>query len=593
MNNISIHLSVQAKQLADELEKKGVSRVDFIREFYHDMTSVLTYVAFDIKGECVSLDALSQDGLYFWSLDTLTLNVHTPPEEGLYSYSPKNHTVMEVGDIDTGYYFEGYEGIRRDSNALPFPSPVLDENYEDIIQILTWQPDLSNDIIKHYATHNNVKVRKAVATNPNSPSDILEQLAKDSEESVRIAVAKNPALSKQVYELLTQEQNIKIKAAIAENPKTPEGVLIEMVKPLLERLMLNPKQVETHDEYLLKSVVNNENFPIDVLLEWHKYFSASEKSEILTKAIANHPKISLLVATELSQHSSIAVRQVLAKNPKTPLEILVSLTNDKESSIYREAIGTLENHDFGSNLSWLNSFVEKHSPTDEKNLRFYSLLTWHRTVPATLATEVLLQLPRDDVHTRYRLAAHKHTPQELVEELAQDETEAFNGSKVCDAARKQLAERKSLEEKKQIFWENVQRENGKYSYQTLNSDFAPADFLLSIIQDSLPDLQDEQRSREGNALRNPNFPLDAIINHSRSDLRQYVATKAKTTARQLEQLSKDPAWQVRMEVGRNLNTPPDVLEILAADEHPSVRGAVRQNLATPRHLLKRGQAIGH
>jgi hypothetical protein len=47
MKSYPKNLSAQAIQLAEELEKRGVSRVDFIREFYDDVTTILTSVAFD------------------------------------------------------------------------------------------------------------------------------------------------------------------------------------------------------------------------------------------------------------------------------------------------------------------------------------------------------------------------------------------------------------------------------------------------------------------------------------------------------------------------------------------------------------------
>jgi hypothetical protein len=590
MKSYPKNLSAEARKLAEELEKRGISRVDFIREFYDDVTTILTSVAFDGKGERTSFPHDTLPFRPYDSLDTLTLKTHTPPNFGLYSYSPENHTVMEVGDIDTGYYFEGYEGIERDCNGLPFPSPILDKNYEDIIQILTWQPDLSSEVVRHYATHENVKVRKAVATNPNTPSDILEQLANDSEQSVRVAVAKNPAIPELAYELLVKDHDRYIKNAIAENSGVPASVLVELVKQPLERLMLYPKDTDMYNESMVKTILGNDNFPIDILLEWYKLFKLfkdNPKADILAQALAANPTISFDLAAELNEHPNKLVRRALAENHKTPLDILQKLGTYDSGNTFRQL-------NFADDASSLENYIEKNPASDKANLGFYSYLLLNSTVPTEILIKILMQLPRDELSIRHSLANNKNTPITILEELANDHTEWGEGRKICNYARAQLFKKKLLtEEQLREYWQEVQHEYGEYGYWTPQVEFAPSQYLLSLIQDSLPDLQDEQghRSREHHALYNSNFPLEAVINHPRRDLRQYVAGKKKTTPQQLEQLSKDPAWQVRMEVARNLNTPPHVLEMLAKDEHPSVQGAVKQNLAAPRHLLKRSSKM--
>jgi hypothetical protein len=574
----------QARIAAEELKNQGVDHIDFIHTYYCDETKIITSKAFDSKG--AGIPQTKHDQRQFTSssmwLDSLVRTTNKIPTygHGFYSYSPANHAVVEVGEF---YFVSEHDAMEPHEDEDGFPAPILDENYEDIIKALTWQPDLSDEVMRQYASHKNTRVRQAVASNPNTPVGILEKLAKDSEHLVRIAIAKNPAIPETLYTDLSQDSYSSVKLATAEAFHKPYSVLVGIVKPHIEQLMLGTKPIV--NDLVMKAVLENQNFPIEVLLDWYDIFRSQPNYELLEYTLAGHPKTPNEIFVLLSKHQNKDIRQAVAENPKVPLEILFELAKDEEYFVADRAGQTLRRVD----LSKYGSAIEKLIEGKETNVNFHAAIAGNETV----SSHVLTKLSRENENVRYALAGYGNTPRELLEELAEDDTKTVNNRTIGQVAQERLD---SVEDKRRKFWQKVESDKvaGTIFWDTTaRSEFATEEFLLSLFGDK-PPTEDEEYSQgwtESSAIANPNLRLETILAHSRHDIRQKVARQARATTAQLEQLSKDPAWQVRMEVARNLNTPPHVLELLAKDEHPSVQGAVKQNLAAPRHLLKRSSKI--
>jgi 3-methyladenine DNA glycosylase AlkC len=178
-------------------------------------------------------------------------------------------------------------------------------------------------VLEKLSSQSHQSIRESVASNAKTPAQVLERLASDKDEWVRNSVAENPHTPANILENLGTEKNRFVRSSVADNPNTPVAVL--------ENLALDK------DEYVRAGVAGNPNTPAGVVEKL-----ASDKAELVRGSAYGNSSSPLAPATNNSEHYEVLkklareevwVRKAAAKNPSTPLEVLVGLGSDEELEV--------------------------------------------------------------------------------------------------------------------------------------------------------------------------------------------------------------------------------------------------------------------
>jgi len=259
-------------------------------------------------------------------------------------------------------------------------------------------------------------VRKTVALNENCTIELLELLSKDEDFDVREAVAESPNCSKEMLEVLKDDEwqqvcdaalkklveldpnliqeliesgNEKYLTFLAEDSETTEENLLKIAKDcnheILEKIFKNEnlkeKSIESlykkhkNDEnlhLLAKGITWNKNTPVKIIKEIYELFKDPEDGIVFVKIMLNiscSEKTPKDILAELSDCEDSEVRENIAMNLSTPLEINVKLTADSSSFVINEALKTLyekRNEPKDELLAILKDIVGKLSASGEK-----------------------------------------------------------------------------------------------------------------------------------------------------------------------------------------------------------------------------------
>lgn len=259
-------------------------------------------------------------------------------------------------------------------------------------------------------------VRKYVALNENCTTELLELLSKDEEFDVREGVAESPNCSKELLEVLKDDEwqqvcNAALEKLIELDPnliqeliesgnekylnflagysQITEENLLKIAKDcnhkILEKIFYNKNLKEKSIESLYKKHKNDENFhhlaseitrntntPVKIIKDIYESFKDPEDGipfdRIMTN-IAYLEKTPKDILAELSDHEEGGVRENVAMNLSTPLEINVKLVSDSLSYVISEALLTLyekRTEPKDELLVILKDIVGKLSATGEK-----------------------------------------------------------------------------------------------------------------------------------------------------------------------------------------------------------------------------------
>ena len=180
------------------------------------------------------------------------------------------------------------------------------------------------------ANDKNEFIRASVAQNPSTPGPIIAKLAKDEVRGVRWGAISNPSIPSEVL------------AEIATRPNEDKNVL----RSAAENLACEPLTLELLAKmgslFVQRGVAANPNCPPE-LLE-HLSLVVDEDS-LLQYRVAGNPNSSAQTLTRLSQHTLAIIRQGVAGNRNTPMDVRQRLENDPEQSVRRAAIAH-HTHDF-------------------------------------------------------------------------------------------------------------------------------------------------------------------------------------------------------------------------------------------------------
>ena len=161
------------------------------------------------------------------------------------------------------------------------------------------------------------RLRAYAATSPSLTEAQLVTLANDEEHFVRAYVACNPSVPKALLSKLAYDSDIYVRQSVALHADTPNDIFVHLYN-------------EGHPS-IQKCLAENPSVPEDLLSE-----------ELMRGRRAKEPETPVGELEALSQcrarysEDPLAswVRECVASNPSTPLELLVSLIDDEDYFVH-------------------------------------------------------------------------------------------------------------------------------------------------------------------------------------------------------------------------------------------------------------------
>jgi hypothetical protein len=412
----------------------------------------------------------------------------------------------------------------------------------------------SPELLRSLGSHDDWKVRYAVARHERVPGDTLERLGTDADFDVRGAVAINAAAPTKLLARLERDPHPLVRSGVALNANT--------LPPTLERLM-------SDEDADVRSAVAVHPLSSSELLDR----LSRDPAERVRRAVALHTRTSAATLERLSADDDAEVRSVVADHPMATLACSEGL--------------------FGARFDWRDLYARVISGGDvrESELRFLAGLN-------DFARTLALQSPRcpadllegfaasDDWRVRQRVAAHPRTPITLLEALSQDsdydvrEAVARHADAPLSAVtrlarddhgqvRKAVAERADLNAElgDVLGWDEDE--------DVLKALAAGAASVVALREHATRG--DALNATERAQLREVGTPLALRL----------LASNPATTLEELLDLRDHDDWRVRLEIARHPNTDAETLEVLLCDADADVRRAVASNPATSSALLER------
>ncbi|NBO26600.1 MAG: hypothetical protein EBU96_07400 [Actinobacteria bacterium] len=275
----------------------------------------------------------------------------------------------------------------------------------DVRHSVAANPKATQELLRVLARDRSEYVVIQVAGNPGCPVDLMESLAKNKSEDVRYYLACNERAPAKTLRLLAKDDSVSVRAAVGRHEKTPATLLMTLAcdsdENVRQGVALNPKapiellEALSSDEgetgsIIRWSVASNPSTPLRILRRLWR-----DSDEYVRQCVAGNISISkgflLEILDEAQKLKSNRVTFVseIAGNPKTPVEVLVALSKDKDK--------------------WVRRVVAQNTRTPKENLRL-------------LAKE---RLPKEEFsgsNVRAAVASNPMCPADLLESLSRDKS---------------------------------------------------------------------------------------------------------------------------------------------------------------------------
>jgi hypothetical protein len=237
---------------------------------------------------------------------------------------------------------------------------MLEDKSWKIVRACSWNPNFTKPMLEKLLQHKDKRVRGYLASHDGLSIENLISLSKDESPLVRGRAARNPRLPKTEMRRLFLEENRSVNTGLAKNPKVPMDILIALTEDDLPRVRFiiaqNPRLTEKDIRRLFaenkssylhlttkRGLAKNPNTPIDILIELSKdkkeyiriYALQHPKMKQRGRA-AQNPKLSETEMRRLYREGGFWVMTGLAINPKVPMDILMTLSEDGNPLVRRQ-----------------------------------------------------------------------------------------------------------------------------------------------------------------------------------------------------------------------------------------------------------------
>ncbi len=354
-----------------------------------------------------------------------------------------------------------------------------------------------------------------IAQRKDVSQKVLERLAEYGAGSVRLYLATYPKISAKVLELLVEhpEPNWNLRVAIetniAKNPNTPLNVLEALIKAPYTKVK--------------SAIAKRTDLPKHLVIEL-----AMDYRVHTMNFLPQNPHISSSWLQEMAEHPRERVRQMVARHPNTPTDLLVDLAKDLE----------------------LRQFVAENPSTPPEVL------------------EQLAMDSRGDIQAS--VARNSNAPGYVLEILG--------GTPFHDLLLARHGNTPSATLQK-VLWRLALNERLSIRKYVAQHSHAPVSILTKWAKQS-PEL----RPWIALNIRTPSRILEELAKDTSKDVRYGVAKNVNTPPHVLEKLAEDWRLEVRQAIASNPTTPGNILEVLIKDWH--LRSFIAQNPNTPATALE-------
>ncbi len=446
-------------------------------------------------------------------------------------------------------------------DLLMLENPALLEELPQALLLRLLKSDrCPAELLVWAAGHADEKVQLAVAMNAKAPEQALATLRVSQHESVLEAVSAHQASTditqdpEKAFEQAVRDRLGALKAdelyeawsegdiglaqwsdlplAFRLEKATGSGIGEKAILHILKYISWTPEKIQRElsvFQYWYR-IARNSKIPVEVLLKL-----AKDKDSTVRCSAAENPFAPLAVLEALAKDKVSDVRCGVAKNPSTPLAVLEELARDKDSDVRCSVV---------------------------KN--------------PTTPLIVLEALANDsNIDVRRSVAKNPTTPCAILETLAIDKDKD-----VCLSVVKNPS---ALSAVREVVLEALAKEKSNYLRRSVAENAStPSAVLASLAIDKDIDVR-------LSVAENPSTPvasLTALAIDKNSDVRESVAVNPFTPVSVLAALALDKDIYVRLSVAENQSTPESILEILSKDKDSLVRCRVALNTSTPPDLLE-------
>jgi hypothetical protein len=164
---------------------------------------------------------------------------------------------------------------------------LLLRDQDDLVSVIVaGREDLDAALVDEASTHDSTRVRAVAAAHARLSAKSAERLCKDETAFVRCRLAQNEACPEDVLGLLAVDMDASVRGAVAENPATPAATL-------------------------------------DVLYG----------EERLHYVLGRHPNLSAAACSAIAESRTPFLREMAARHPNTPIDVLGALLEDADMGI--------------------------------------------------------------------------------------------------------------------------------------------------------------------------------------------------------------------------------------------------------------------
>jgi len=295
-------------------------------------------------------------------------------------------------------------------------------------------------------------------------------------------------------------------------------------------------------------LVDNPQTPPEILFELAK---GDGLSYVSAKAL-QHKNMDAIHLKKLSKETSVVILTAVARNHKTPVDILRNLLNNKKSSVHCAAAlnPSLPMEDFTGLVKRKEAILlEKIASSPRTTGKMLAELLGQKMVTTTIR-EIIVRHPKLMDETLFKLASDRN-----------------------ESIRASLAKREKLP----IELINILAEDKSYYVRAgiAGNSKSP----LSVLEKLLHDKSELVRQSLASNSKLSNKMALKLVKDTYS-VRRQLAKHVSLPIHILDILSTDSEWNVRYAVAENIKTPEKILSKLCRDDSTSVQGAVARNLNT-------------
>jgi len=337
---------------------------------------------------------------------------------------------------------------------------------------------------------------------------------------------------------------------------------------------------------IIDKVINNLNQKFSYE-EMGKLSQISKRSELLPITIGKISKI--LIDLAKNEHKDI--REYVAENVNTPLEVLTNLAEDGASSVREKvAKNVITPPELLANLAKDKDYAVRCRVAESKNTPSEILKILARdespdvklkvinnknTPPESLINLIIDLAGHKDDFVRIEVAKNNNTPPEILSALAKD-----NGRVRREVAENINATPETLailagdgnDGVRRVVAENVNATPETLAILARDEDYRVRRTVAENINATPETLAILARDEDDRVRRTVT-------------IRREVTENINATPETLAILARDEDDRVRRAVAKNNNTPPESLSILARDEDYRIRRAVAENSNTSPEIL--------